>query len=31
VADGHPLAAGDMVKITYSTRGEPVEIEIPVP
>ena len=31
VADGHPLAAGDMVKITYKLRGEPFEIEIPVP
>ena len=31
VADGHPLAAGDMVKLTYKLRGEPFEIEIPVP
>ena len=31
VADGHPLATGDMVKITYSMKGEPVEVEIPVP
>jgi hypothetical protein len=31
VADGQPLASGDLVKITYSVRGEPVEIEIPVP
>ena len=31
VADGHPLAAGDMVKLSYSLRGEPFEIEIPVP
>ena len=31
VADGHPLAAGDMVKLSYSMRGEPFEIEIPVP
>lgn len=31
VADGHPLAGGDMVKLTYSLRGEPFEIEIPVP
>ena len=31
VADGNPLASGDMVKITYSLRGEPFEIEIPVP
>lgn len=31
VADGHPLASGDMVKLTYSLRGEPFEIEIPVP
>ena len=31
-ADGtHPLAAGDMVKLTYKLRGEPFEIEIPVP
>jgi hypothetical protein len=31
VADGQPLASGDVVKITYSVRGEPVEVEIPVP
>ena len=31
IADGHPLASGDMVKLTYSIRGEPLEIEIPVP
>jgi hypothetical protein len=31
VADGHPLGGGDMVKLTYKLRGEPVEIEIPVP
>ncbi|HUQ88056.1 MAG TPA: hypothetical protein VM096_10885 [Vicinamibacterales bacterium] len=31
VADGNPLAGGDMVKLTYSARGEPFEIEIPVP
>ena len=31
VADSHPLASGDMVKLTYSLRGEPFEIEIPVP
>ena len=31
VADGHPLAGGDMVKVTYKLRGEPFEIEIPVP
>lgn len=31
VADGHPLAGGDMVKVTYQLRGEPFEIEIPVP
>lgn len=31
VADGHPLAQGDMVKITYSLKGEPFEIEVPVP
>jgi len=31
VADGYPLAGGDMVKVTYKLRGEPFEIEIPVP
>jgi len=32
MADGsHPLAAGDVVKLTYRLRGEPFEIEIPVP
>lgn len=31
VADGTPLASGDIVKLTYSIRGEPLEIEIPVP
>ncbi len=31
VADGNPLASGDMVKLTYSLRGEPFEVEIPVP
>jgi len=31
VADAHPLASGDMVKLTYALRGEPFEIEIPVP
>jgi hypothetical protein len=31
VADGHPLAGGDMVKLTYKLRGEPFEIEVPVP
>lgn len=31
VADGNPLASGDIVKLTYSMRGEPFEIEIPVP
>ena len=31
VADGHPLGGGDMVKLTYKLRGEPFEIEIPVP
>ena len=31
IADGNPLASGDMVKITYSLRGEPFEVEIPVP
>ena len=32
VADGsHPLAGGDMVKLSFKLRGEPFEIEIPVP
>ena len=31
VADAHPLASGDIVKLTYKLRGEPLEIEIPVP
>ena len=31
VADGHPLASGDMVKVTYSMKGEAFEIEVPVP
>ena len=32
MADGsHPLAGGDLVKLTYKLRGEPFEIEIPVP
>jgi hypothetical protein len=31
VADGNPLASGDIVKLTYSFRGEPIEVEIPVP
>ena len=31
IADAHPLAGGDMVKLTYKLRGEPFEIEIPVP
>jgi len=30
IADGHPLAEGDIVRLTYSLRGEPFEIEIPV-
>jgi hypothetical protein len=29
LADGHPLAGGDTVRLTYSLRGEPFEIEIP--
>lgn len=29
VAGGHPLAGGDTVRLTYSLRGEPFEIEIP--
>lgn len=31
IADGHPLASGDLVKVTYSMKGEPFEVEIPVP
>ena len=31
IADGNPLASGDMVRLTYSMRGVPFEIEIPVP
>jgi len=31
VADAHPLAGGDMVRLTCKLRGEPLEIEIPVP
>src|SRR6185436_14650062 len=31
VADAHPLAGGDTVKLTYKLRGEPLEIEISVP
>jgi photosystem II stability/assembly factor-like uncharacterized protein len=31
IADGHPLASGDLVRLTYALRGEPFEIEIPVP
>jgi hypothetical protein len=31
VADGNQLASGDIVKLTYALRGEPFEIEIPVP
>jgi photosystem II stability/assembly factor-like uncharacterized protein len=31
IADGHPLAGGDLVRLTYSLRGAPFEIEIPVP
>jgi hypothetical protein len=31
VADGKPLASGDMVQLTYALRGQPHEIEIPVP
>jgi len=31
IADGNPLASGDMVRLTYSLRGTPLEIEIPVP
>lgn len=30
-ASGRPIAAGDMVKLSYSLRGVPFEIEIPVP
>jgi hypothetical protein len=31
VADGNPLASGDIVKLTYSIRGVPLLFEIPVP
>ena len=31
IADAHPLAGGDTVKLTYKLRGEPFEIEMPVP
>jgi hypothetical protein len=31
LAAGRPLTGGEMVKLTYSMRGEPFEIEIPVP
>jgi hypothetical protein len=31
IAAGKPLSGGEMVKLTYSMRGEPFEIEIPVP
>lgn len=31
IADGNPLASGDMVRLTYSMRGAPYKIEIPVP
>ena len=31
IADGNQLASGDIVKLTFSMRGEPFEIEIPVP
>jgi hypothetical protein len=31
IGDGNPLASGDMVRLTYSLRGVPLEIEIPVP
>jgi len=31
VADGTPLASGDLVKLTCSIRGEPLAIEMPVP
>ena len=31
IADGNPLASGDIVRLTYSMRGEPYAIEIPVP
>ena len=31
VADGNQLASGDIVKLTFSMRGEPFEIEIPIP
>jgi hypothetical protein len=31
IADGDPLAQGDLVRLTCSIRGEPLDIEIPVP
>ncbi|HYB96446.1 MAG TPA: hypothetical protein VEC39_15850 [Vicinamibacterales bacterium] len=31
IANGKPLAGGETVTLTYSLRGEPFEIEIPVP
>jgi len=31
IADGNQLASGDIVKLTFSMRGAPYEIEIPVP
>jgi hypothetical protein len=31
IADGNQLASGDIVKLTFSMRGAPFEIEIPVP
>jgi len=31
IAQGNPLAGGDTVRLTYALRGEPFEIEIPVP
>jgi hypothetical protein len=31
LAAGMPLTGGEVVKLTYSMRGEPFEIEIPVP
>jgi hypothetical protein len=31
IADGNQLASGDSVKLSFSVRGEPYAIEIPVP
>ena len=31
IASGRAITGGEMVKLTYALRGEPFEIEIPVP